>query len=382
MYGAYSQPPVSRQTANEWHGALGALPGTYSARGIAGCLPTGYGRLTASQMIAHSLHGEYGCPVWPRHQVSPLDSLCLARWVRVGYKPIRHELDECVTVNALMEPASGTSPDFLLVVTPIETVPECSLERPPPLHLSEWCLPDESFDNTFTISKEEQRRDPELAGIARTIEATVDKSESIHNTLHGNYVVRNGLLYRKAYGFSDLRCQLCVPHQMRSALMFHYHYAHHAGKDVLTNQLARSYWWPNMHKSCLDFTNACMVCGERRSGGMQSVPTQPIPTPSQPFSVIHVDHKGPLPLQLGSKNAHILVVVCALTRFCVFIPCQTTTAAETMRLLVSHVFCVFGTPAVMVSDNGPAFLSGLAEATSKYFGYRHVSAQTPTNVLG
>ena len=45
---------------------------------------------------------------------------------------------------------------------------------------------------------------------------------------------------------------------------------------------------------------------------------------------------------------------------------------QRMRLLVSHVFCVFGTPAVMVSDNGPAFLSGLAEATSKYFGYRHI----------
>ena len=137
MYGAYSQPPVSRQTANEWHGALGALPGTYSARGIAGCLPTGYGRLTASQMIAHSLHGEYGCPVWPRHKVSPLDALCLARWARVGYKPIRHELDECVTVRALMEPASGAPPNSLLAVTPVETVPECPLESPPPLHLSE-----------------------------------------------------------------------------------------------------------------------------------------------------------------------------------------------------------------------------------------------------
>jgi len=374
MYGIYSQPSVSRQTASEWHGALGALPGTYSSRGIVGCLPSGYGRLTASQMIAHSLHQEYGCPVWPRHEATALDLLCLSRWATIGYKPIRHDIDECHTILTLMDscnPAT-TAPATAPVPTemPLERLAEGSHESP--LHLSEWRLPDEPFDNTFIISKEEQRRDPELAGIARVIETTMDKSHLIHSTLHGNYVVRNGLLYHKSYGSHDLRCQLCVPHQLRSALMYHYHYSHHAGKDVLASQLARSYWWPNMHKMCLDFTNACMVCGERRSGGMQSIPTQPIPTPSQPFSVIHVDHKGPLPLQTGSKNTNILVVVCALTRFCVFIPCQTTTAVETMRLLVKHVFCVFGTPAVMVSDNGPAFLSGLAESTSKYFGYRHI----------
>ena len=75
MYGIYSKPYIARGTADEWHAALGATPGTYSARGIVGCLPTGYGRLTVSQMIAHSLHEEYGCPVWARHEATDVDRL-------------------------------------------------------------------------------------------------------------------------------------------------------------------------------------------------------------------------------------------------------------------------------------------------------------------
>ena len=121
-----------------------------------------------------------------------------------------------------------------------------------------------------------------------------------------------------------------------------------------------------------DFTAQCVVCAERRSGGLQRIPPQPIPTPAQPFSVIHVDHKGPLPRQLGSRFTNILVVVCALTRFALFIPVEGTTADETLRVLVARVFCVFGTPAVIVSDNGPAFRSELAAKASSFYGYRHI----------
>jgi hypothetical protein len=48
------------------------------------------------------------------------------------------------------------------------------------------------------------------------------------------------------------------------------------------------------------------------------------------------------------------------------------TALTTLRTLVDRVFSVFGTPAVMVTDNGPAFVSDLTAAASKFYGYRHI----------
>ena len=55
---------------------------------------------------------------------------------------------------------------------------------------------------------------------------------------------------------------------------------------------------------------------------MQKVADGEVSTPATPFATIHVDHKGPLPRQADSKFAHnhILVVVCALTRYALFIP--------------------------------------------------------------
>ena len=362
MYGIYSKPYMARGTADEWHIALGATPGTYSARGIVGCLPTGYGRLTAGQMIAHHLHEEYGCPVWPRHEATEVDHLCLTRWATLGYKPLRYDLATQPTFRAI------TTESTILSEEVDKPVGESIIFK----DLPEWQLPCEPFRNTFTISQSEQRYDPDLAFIARSLEGTPDKVLNAHNTLHGNYMLRNGLLYRKNYNSLEQRCLLCVPIQLRTAIMHHYHYADHRGHNPLLNQIMRSYWWAGMHKECETFTATCAVCGGTRSGGIQSVPTQPIPTPSEPFSVIHVDHKGPLPTQPGCEYTNILVVVCALTRFVLFIPTRGTTALETLQLLVSRVFCVFGTPAVIVTDNGPAFRSELSEAASQFYGYRHI----------
>ena len=381
MYGVYTKPYTSRGSPSEWHGALGALPNTYSARGIVGCLPTGYGRLTASQMVAQSLHAEYGCPVWRSHEVSSLDRLCLQRWASVGYQGLRHithyGAEAAMALTDGLTTVTPSSPPSALML-PVqnddrtdETPQTDGIKSDKSIALATWQWPDEPFSNEFTITLAEQQRDAVLSGIINKLGNASVRLQDGHNTLHANYAVRNGLLYRKDFSRTDLRYRLCVPEPKRSALMTLYHYSNHRGHETLLDQL-HSYWWPNIAQDCEDFTAQCQLCSERRSGGLQRVPPQPVPTPSQPFSVIHVDHKGPLPRQPGSRYTNILVTVCALTRFALFIPVEGTTADETLRVLVARVFCVFGTPAVIISDNGPAFRNELVEKASHFYGYRHI----------
>ena len=382
MYGVYTKPHTLPGTPSEWHGALGALPNTYSSRGIVGCLPTGYGRLTASQMVAQSLHAEYGSPVWRHHEVSSLDRMCLQRWASVGYQGLRY-ITPCAT-----SAATEALPDGCTTVTPPVTPSELILpvqlddetDKTPQTdglkpdksaEFATWQWPDEPFSNEFTVTAAEQQRDVVFSGILNKLGSATMRPQDGYNTLHANYGVRHGLLYRKDYTHTDLRYRLCVPEAKRSALMTLYHYSNHRGHEALLDQL-QSFWWPSMTQDCEDFTAQCQLCSERRSGGLQRVPPQPVPTPSQPFSVIHVDHKGPLPRQPGSRYTNILVIVCALTRFALFIPVEGTTADETLRVLVARVFCVFGTPAVIISDNGPAFRNELVEKASRFYGYRHV----------
>ena len=108
--------------------------------------------------------------------------------------------------------------------------------------------------------------------------------------------------------------------------MYHYHYSNHRGHEALCTQIQSVYWWSRLSRDCEEFVAACPVCGPVRSGGVQKVADGEVSTPATPFATIHVDHKGPLPRQADSKFAHILVVVCALTRYALFIPVKTTTA--------------------------------------------------------
>ena len=93
--------------------------------------------------------------------------------------------------------------------------------------------------------------------------------------------------------------------------------------------------------------------------------------------VIHLDHKGALPLEGG--HTHVLVVVCALTKFTLFIPVPDTKGETTFRALRDHVFSIFGYPLVMVADNGSAFANKLMKASERLYGYRviHVMPHTP-----
>jgi hypothetical protein len=230
---------------------------------------------------------------------------------------------------------------------------------------------EEPFTNRFTVSTEQQLADPDLSEIFRRL-TSIPKNKHEHNWLSANFLIKNGLLYHKDFTSTEVRHQLAVPHHHRTALMRLYHYMDHRGHESLLNQLRRSYWWDGMNSDCETFTATCAVCGARQNTGLQRIPDMPIPSPAQPFSVIHVDHKGPLPFSGKEKYTNILVVVCALTRFTLYIPVKDVTAEETLRQLVRHVFCVFGNPAAIVTDNGPAFISDLSKAAAAFLGYRHI----------
>ena len=136
------------------------------------------------------------------------------------------------------------------------------------------------------------------------------------------------------------------------------------------DQIRLHYFWPEMERECHDFVAACHVCGATRSQGTIGADAGVSPTPSAPFQVIHLDHKGPLPLSGG--YAHVLVVVCALTKFTLYIPVKDTTGLSTFIALRDRVFSVFGYPLVVISDNGSAFANKLMKASQRLYGYRQI----------
>ncbi len=57
-------------------------------------------------------------------------------------------------------------------------------------------------------------------------------------------------------------------------------------------QLRAHYWWAGMERECHSIAAACEKCGSTKSQATMSVPIGSAPTPTRPFEVIHLDHKG------------------------------------------------------------------------------------------
>ena len=168
---------------------------------------------------------------------------------------------------------------------------------------------------------------------------------------------------------------IAVPSQLRSIVSASFHYAPalgggHRGGNQLYDAIRSSFYWNGMERACHAFTETCHKCGSTRSQARVPIGLGISATPSLPFEVIHLDHKGPLTRVEG--YSHVLVVACALTRFVLYIPVRTTTAEETLRVLEERVFCIFGPPLVIISDNGKAFANALMTASETVYGYRRI----------
>ena len=169
--------------------------------------------------------------------------------------------------------------------------------------------------------------------------------------------------------------RLVVPSVQRYELLRAYHvlpeYGHRSA-DILYSQLRKHYDWPGMARDCDLFVAACEPCNLRRQHGHLQREYGSNPEPPFPFHTICIDHKHAPRAAKGSEFKYILVVVCALTRFSIFIPVKTTTAEDTFRALSDKVFSVFSRPHKIVADNDSAFRNSLCTELQRFIGFRMV----------
>ena len=364
MYGVYSKPGGPRGSLDEWHGALGYNPNTFSAKGIVGALPISYGRLLFAQAVAHGLARAYGRPV-----VAPGAGNGLAahrEWPTRGDKMTRagdNDEDHDDAPVLVERGDSDVAVGIDLITPPAE---EASLAPVPR-------LADEVGGASFSpyvVTREEQARDPALHLIVSQLESGRNRV-GVLTQLQRTYEMNDGLLYRRSVSHEGEPClKLMVPRHGVGPLLRRFHFASHRGHEPLYEEVSGNFHWDRIKQDCATFTNACAVCGATKSRTMVKAPVMPVPTPARPFEVIHIDHKGPLRRSGGFTN--VMVVVCALTRFTLYIPVTSTTGDDTIKALMARVFSVFGFPLVMVTDNGPAFINNLQRSTAQFFGYRHV----------
>jgi len=119
---------------------------------------------------------------------------------------------------------------------------------------------------------------------------------------------------------------------------------------------------------------SCLACNQRKPplpkhGKLASVP------PSAPWDTVAVDFCGPY-VTSECGNRFILVFADHFTKYVELIPTSDQSAKTVCEAFYQNVLCRHGTPARLLSDQGPQFKSELVEGLCGTFGIHKIFSST------
>ena len=144
------------------------------------------------------------------------------------------------------------------------------------------------------------------------------------------------------------RGRLVIPAALKETMLQLLHEGH-PGVCAM-RELARFYaWWPCIDNDIEHHVAACCACQQGRSAEPE-VPLLSWSIPSEPWSRVHLDFAGPF------EGFMWLIAVDAYSKWLDVIKMKSTTASATCNKL-RELFARYGVPRVLVSDNGPQWIS-------------------------
>lgn len=180
-------------------------------------------------------------------------------------------------------------------------------------------------------------------------------NEKEYSTLKKGYKVNNNMLY--------MNDRLYIPKNKalyKKIISTHHDncFSGHFGVEKTYELLSRSYYWPSMKESLINYISTCDTCqrhkasNEKKSGFLSSNRI-----PDQPWEVVSIDFITQLPV---TKKGHdsIFVVVDRLTKMAHFIAHKMTDNAKAIaQLYIDNVFKLHGLPKEIISDRDSRFTS-------------------------
>ncbi|XP_040355390.1 uncharacterized protein K02A2.6-like [Ixodes scapularis] len=156
--------------------------------------------------------------------------------------------------------------------------------------------------------------------------------------------------------------RVIVPEKLQSQVLALLHEDHPGASRM--KMLARSFvWWPGLDLEIESYVRQCRVCQSVQNAA-PPVPLQPWSYPTKPWQRVHVD--------FAAKEGHVfLVLVDSFSKWIEVWSMSSTTTGKTLDKLRS-VFAAYGLPEVLVSDNGPQFVSDEFSEFMRVNGIKHV----------
>lgn len=192
--------------------------------------------------------------------------------------------------------------------------------------------------------------------------------------------LQNGVLYRvtKDPISKHKRHQYILPESLKEKALYAIHdIAGHQGQERTMHLARRRFFWPRMELDVKDYVKCCQRCILAKTPDPSArAPLESIRT-SAPMELVCLDFWSAEDSKQHSVD--VLVVTDHFTKLAHAFPCSNQTAKQVAKKLWDHVFCVYGFPERIHSDQGANFESELIAELLKLSGVSksHTTAYHP-----
>ena len=195
------------------------------------------------------------------------------------------------------------------------------------------------------------------------------------------FSIQNDILTRTVKVHDRDVQQIVVPDSLVSTVLNFIHdlpQAGHPGRDKSLAMARLKYYWPKMRLDITTHVSQCVSCAQHK-GRTSTAPILEYPTPAGPFDTVAIDLMQ-LPCSRQGSN-YVLVCVDYFSRFVILAPLKNKSANAVAHALVTHLFCPYTTPQVLLSDNGTEFKNEILQQICQQYHIKQtfVSVQHPAS---
>ena len=192
--------------------------------------------------------------------------------------------------------------------------------------------------------------DNELKGFSRTLKQYAMMRPHL-------YKDEQGLLRRGGSVRGVERDRICLPQQYTEAITKQCHHeTGHRGITSTAEQVGRRFYFPHLISTAGLVVATCVTCQKAQPDARLQKHTYMSFPEGYPWQRISIDFVGPL-VTSSKGNQYILTVKDCFSRWIEAFPTNNMRAKTVAELLVGEVFCRYGMPEVVHSDNGAQFTS-------------------------
>jgi len=168
---------------------------------------------------------------------------------------------------------------------------------------------------------------------------------------------------------AELRGLQLLPLKDRQSMIEKCHALGHYGVKMIHDKIIEEgYYWPNMSQEIKHIIRQCQPCLRYNVEREGYHPAKSI-TAKQTWDHIQIDLIGPLPMS-ESGCVYIMTIVDVCTGYTV-IRSLKNKEMETISKCLWTVFCEYGTPQILQSDNGTEFVNQVMKTLSVIYGIDH-----------